>query len=229
MTKDATSEAGVAGNTSDFHSEIAGSNPAPRSKDRRIGRYSNCKECEIQFASFCKNKMWSQFCSRACKNVWVSKNRKPQIRKGRPGIPGPIPKRNRATCSSCGVGTASHKATLCKKCRSEARQIISKEKTVAEMVAPDYSSRNRYQKIRAAAVRLSKNYEAKCSVCGYLKFVEVAHIKSIASFPADAKMGEVNSPRNLSFLCRNHHWEFDNNSLDGTIKSLAEQTEYQST
>jgi predicted restriction endonuclease len=91
------------------------------------------------------------------------------------------------------------------------------------MVSSEYSSRNRYQKIRAAAVRVSKRYEARCSVCGYAKFVEVAHIKGIATFPPDAKMEEVNSIDNLSFLCRNHHWEFDNGVLESPVKSFAEQ------
>lgn len=52
-----------------------------------------------------------------------------------------------------------------------------------------------------------------CQKCGYDFHVEMAHIKPISSFTADITLGEINSPNNILVLCRNHHWEFDNNIL----------------
>jgi hypothetical protein len=49
----------------------------------------------------------------------------------------------------------------------------------------------------------------KCLICGYDKHTDIAHIKSVSSFPDDAKISEINSSENLMALCPNHHWEFD--------------------
>lgn len=53
-----------------------------------------------------------------------------------------------------------------------------------------------------------------CLVCGYIKHVELCHIKPINSFPDDAKIKDVNSINNVVQLCRNCHWELDNGVLD---------------
>ena len=50
----------------------------------------------------------------------------------------------------------------------------------------------------------------KCSVCGYDKHAEIAHIKAVSDFTDDTLMQEVNAIDNLRALCPNHHWEFDN-------------------
>jgi hypothetical protein len=55
--------------------------------------------------------------------------------------------------------------------------------------------------------------EHKCLVCGYDKFVEVAHRKSVSDFNDDALISEINDIRNLVALCRNCHWEFHNGLL----------------
>ena len=54
-----------------------------------------------------------------------------------------------------------------------------------------------------------KDKELKCEICSYSNHVEVAHIKSIASFSEDSKLLEINNSKNLMLLCPNHHWEFD--------------------
>ena len=53
-----------------------------------------------------------------------------------------------------------------------------------------------------------------CEICGYNKHINLCHIKDIASFSDDATLGEVNSPDNIRVMCKNHHWEFDNDMLD---------------
>jgi len=52
-----------------------------------------------------------------------------------------------------------------------------------------------------------------CHACGYAKHVELAHIKSISSFPKSALITEVNHPDNVVQLCRNCHWEFDHHLI----------------
>ena len=55
-----------------------------------------------------------------------------------------------------------------------------------------------------------------CIVCGYDKYYEVAHIKSVSSFDDDSLISEINSIDNLIALCPNHHWEYDNTDFDIT-------------
>lgn len=49
-----------------------------------------------------------------------------------------------------------------------------------------------------------------CNCCGYNKHYEVAHIISVATFPADTLVSIINNIANLTALCPNCHWEFDN-------------------
>lgn len=52
-----------------------------------------------------------------------------------------------------------------------------------------------------------------CYVCGYSLHVDVAHIKSVSSFSPTAYLYQINHISNLIGLCKNHHWEYDNNYL----------------
>lgn len=52
-----------------------------------------------------------------------------------------------------------------------------------------------------------------CANCGYNLHVELCHIKDVASFPETSTLAEVNSKENVIQLCRNCHWEFDNNFI----------------
>jgi hypothetical protein len=75
------------------------------------------------------------------------------------------------------------------------------------------SARSTIRKNAASILQASKQ-KPECKVCGYAKYVEVCHIKSVSEFTDDALLGEINSLDNLVYLCPNHHWEFDNNGLD---------------
>ena len=52
-----------------------------------------------------------------------------------------------------------------------------------------------------------------CKNCGYSKHVELCHIKPVSSYPDTATLSEINDESNVIQLCRNCHWEFDNNLL----------------
>jgi len=58
-----------------------------------------------------------------------------------------------------------------------------------------------------------KNNPAECRICGYTKHVDVAHIRSVRTFPEGAQVSEINHPDNLVALCPNHHWEYDHGLL----------------
>ena len=51
----------------------------------------------------------------------------------------------------------------------------------------------------------------KCSVCDYALHVEACHIKPVKEFNENSLLKEINSPKNLIYLCRNCHWELDHN------------------
>ena len=58
------------------------------------------------------------------------------------------------------------------------------------------------------------NKNPKCAICGYNKHIDVAHIKSVSSFPKDTPLSIINDINNLIGLYPNHHWEYDNGLLD---------------
>ena len=53
----------------------------------------------------------------------------------------------------------------------------------------------------------------QCFECGYDSHIEVCHLRSVASFPPETKISEINDPKNLIGLCRTHHWEYDHGLL----------------
>ena len=83
-----------------------------------------------------------------------------------------------------------------------------------------FKDRKTWQSARSAIRKIAwKTYMAhnpspSCSICGYDKHIEVAHIKSVAEFDDSATVKEINSIDNLIGLCPNHHWEYDNGLLN---------------
>lgn len=72
---------------------------------------------------------------------------------------------------------------------------------------------------------LSSAVPRRCSVCGYDRVVQVAHIRPVSSFPATASIKEINSDYNLMYLCANHHLEFDLGYIKKTPPSIGELLE----
>lgn len=98
------------------------------------------------------------------------------------------------------------------------------ERTKGELI----NMRSNYQSYRSSVRRDAEKIFSdsgiprECAVCGYSHHVEIAHLRSVSSFPDDAKISEINSIDNLLPLCPNHHWEFDNGilSLDELLKLI---------
>lgn len=83
-----------------------------------------------------------------------------------------------------------------------------------------FSSRKNWQSARSAIRKHAQaifsvfNTEHKCSICGYDKHIEIAHIKAVSDFDDEATIGEINAISNLIALCPNHHWEYDNGIIN---------------
>lgn len=78
-----------------------------------------------------------------------------------------------------------------------------------------------YRRIRSHARNIANAHGllAKCVICDYALHVECCHINSIESFADDAKLIEINDPKNLIGMCRNHHWEYDHGYLKDWVST----------
>lgn len=137
-----------------------------------------------------------KFCSRSCSAV--VNNRK-------------HPKRIAKTyyCQACNI-----KIELRKKYCDEHNPFIV---DWSDITYKDLSNRYNYQKnsrVRSLARQLYRGSDKPkcCSKCGYDKHIEICHIKPIYSFDENVKISEINDISNLIALCRNCHWEFDNDT-----------------
>lgn len=65
----------------------------------------------------------------------------------------------------------------------------------------------------AQTIFMRSSIKKECLLCGYNKYIEVAHIKAVSDFDGTATIEEINDIHNLVPLCPNHHWEFDHNCL----------------
>lgn len=142
------------------------------------------------------------YCSRSC--AAKENNRK-------------YPKRKpEGACKTCGSPCKS-KLTYCYSCF---RAGLSSFKA---MTLGDYRNslsikgkHKSWHNVHARLFARSWNKELRqlpCQKCQYSLHVELAHIKSVSSFPDTATLWEVNAPENLLVLCRNCHWELDHGTI----------------
>lgn len=117
-------------------------------------------------------------------------------------------RRKEGTCKTCECSISS-KATYCKRCWTQRVQFPNR--TLGEVKRQgSHKSASIYAGIRhAARTKLKRDRPPICEVCGYEKHVEAIHKRPIGDFPDDTLVEEINDLRNLAWLCKNHHWEFD--------------------
>lgn len=90
-----------------------------------------------------------------------------------------------------------------------------------------FGLRSNWQSARSAIQRrarqtwVASGQSLSCTMCGYDKHVEIAHIKAVHEFSDEALIKEINAIENLIALCPNHHWEFDNLSRDRILENSA--------
>jgi len=129
------------------------------------------------------------------------------------------PKRvTKKLCIVCGLRVKSWRHSRC-----EAHWAEYKESKYRDRPLKDYYSKLsvsgkhpswRNSHIRAFARSWNKSLtKMPCAACGYSKHVEICHKVPLSSFPIDTPLSVVNSSDNVVQLCRNCHWEFDNDLL----------------
>jgi len=168
-------------------------------KNAQIGTY-NCYSCNKEVNRRLKEISPSGlvYCSSSCAAKINNKNFK---------------KRNFTNkCGHDGCETfISTNVSYCKICFIK----ITKIKDIGESTLGLYYLRgkgsNRNNGIRDHSRRVYKQSgEPKCCyVCGYSTYIEICHIKSIASFPMETLIQDINHIKNLVALCPNHHKELD--------------------
>ena len=124
------------------------------------------------------------------------------------------PPRPQHPCIVCGAPTSKPKCCS-KKCR-DANLSKLEHTSYSWLVARDgwRSARARIQKLARSVYKRSKR--SRVCRCGYALHTDIAHIRAVADFPDDTLIKVINDPDNLTALCPNCHWEYDNGLLDLT-------------
>ena len=175
------------------------------------------KQCHVGIAVLqCGNglRCWpgtggKAYCNRSCANAQANRDNPKRKARGTKG----------GTCQDCG-GVCTLGCARCASCQGKRRHAQAQnragKRTKGEIFRTyrSWQSARSYFTKRAREVFLEANPGARCQVCGYAKHVDVCHIRGVSDFPAEATVGEINSPDNLVGLCPTHHWELDHDSLD---------------
>jgi len=159
---------------------------------------NNCKQCGEETTN-------PSFCNRSCSASYGN-------------IKSPKRKAKEKFCLDCGTSLGKRtQLQYCLPCRRGRRaKSVLPHTTKGELK----SKRSHYQSWRscvsnhARAVLGESGQDKQCIICGYDVYVEVCHINAVNGFPDDAMISEINELSNLIYLCRNHHWGFDNGILD---------------
>lgn len=164
-----------------------------------------CSYCQKPVEHKLNPKVKNHFCSRSCAASYNNSVN---------------PKRVKTiyTCQTCGDVVSTARAKQCRACIMKNGTSEQVKTTTVGQLKELYKDKNALAfaaKIRGYGKTIynNSNDPKYCVVCGYNKHYEVCHIKSISSFSDDATMAQVHNINNLVALCRNHHWEFDNNIL----------------
>lgn len=156
-----------------------------------------CPCCDIIFLTKLSSK---KYCSIKCANVY-------HVRMWR--------QNNKKLCSKCKLCYILPESSQCKKCVIKSKTILLSTITLGELKKLTYWN----ERIRSHARSLVQ-IRYNCLNCNYTKHQEVCHIKSVSSFQNENTLLEINNSNNLTLLCPNCHWEFDN-GLILDIKTLA--------
>lgn len=169
----------------------------------------NCHTCnkETQKTSsdIGKNKSGMFFCSISCRQIALNK----------------LPRKRMTLQGSCKVcqKPISKKRKRCQECIVGSRFLyLGDLKRGASQAQNTYTSIRNFAKAKASKSGVKKS----CVICGYSKIVEVCHIKPISGFGEEDLIGDINRLENLTYLCPNHHAEFDRGFLKETPLSLRE-------
>ena len=156
-----------------------------------------CKNCDnlISYEGRRNN-----FCSRSCSATFNNKK---------------FPKRETNKTKICLCGNEKDLNSIkCFSCVLEQKYLKSLERKKEDVIS-NGASRAKFNQIRKMArkVLIKNKIEKKCKICSFDFYVEVCHIKSIASFSKNSLIKEINALENLVYLCPNHHIMLDKGVL----------------
>lgn len=180
----------------------------PRLKKETIEKYYKnpniCKYCgkiiEIKDGQRATDVRIKKFCNQYCASKFNNKDKKIITR-----------------CLVCGK-QIGNKSKHCNKHKKKTQKsfieiwnnVTKKELSIKRL---DYQSRRSTIQRHARKVFKQSGKPMVCVNCGYDKFVDVSHLKSVSSFDNEATFSEINNINNLIALCPNCHWEFDHKIL----------------
>ena len=148
-----------------------------------------------------------KFCNRSCAASYNNKVK---------------PKRQKEIklCIICGkpakqYNNSNRMSKYCEECTLT----LVKDYTLKEAIYIQHHKSSAFALVRSRARKEMNKLPQICMKCGYSKHVEVCHIKPISSFSDDTLLSVVNSRFNIIQLCRNCHWELDNNIITVTLSS----------
>ena len=123
--------------------------------------------------------------------------------------------------TTCSCGNEVYKRSkYCVECKNS-KDVISRytDTSIGQLRATTSSLLSYHSIVRSHARRVYAKHVnvMSCLVCGYSKFVEICHVKPLKAFKDTDLISDVNSASNLVAMCRNHHWEFDHNALEGVL------------
>lgn len=172
--------------------------------------YTSCLFCnkEIRKTPREVKKSRNLFCSRSCSAKYYNQFTK-----------------RKYFCEECKVFIEGKKK-LCPICKNKKKQIdnltMMEFLTLREAIDKPYQKQYKFNEVRKLAKQYVNKFNIKkeCCICGYIKFVDLCHVKSISSFDLSTKLSEINCLENLTYLCPNHHKELDKNKLDLNSKII---------
>jgi hypothetical protein len=146
------------------------------------------------------------FCGKSCAATY-SNRRRPRCRVAQPPC---------KTCRQCGGRRSdTSRQGICRGCHKTNRLAELQTLTIGKL-REQYGTAAFHAKLRGLS-RSAYQGPMVCQECGYAKYVDVCHLRPVASFPPSATVAEVNAPHNLAAFCRNHHWEYDAGLLQSPI------------
>lgn len=181
-----------------------------QSKGLSTGKRIKCFYCDMIFYREAGKIRENNFCSKSCSASFNNSKRKRSAKEKNIAKEKALKKRHFCECGC----KKSHAAKLCIKCRhiSSLQNVL--RKTLKEKTGKG-NARVKYSMVRKVAARVLElsNVEKKCKICNFNICVEVCHIKPIHKFKETDLLLQINSLKNLIYLCPNHHTMLDRKLL----------------
>lgn len=174
----------------------------------------NCQFCNKSFTKFLKDfkKSKNHFCSRFCYNE-SKKGKEPEhLKESKLNST-----KKEYFCNRCNksLGYGYNNIKSKKFCNDCNKNFKDWSKITIKEFRETHSINEFHARLRqlSRSIYNKSNKPKKCCNCNYDKHYEVCHLKDVKNFNESSSIADVNHIDNLIALCRNCHWEFDNNLI----------------